>query len=82
MKRREFIGLIGGAAVSPLAARAQQSVGKATRAIGVLSPFSRSDSETWHLAFRQGLRELGWVEGESIRIDTDSRKEDRSACPN
>jgi putative ABC transport system substrate-binding protein len=34
----------------------------------MLSPFSRSDSETWHLAFQQSLRELGWVEGENIRL--------------
>lgn len=69
MRRREFITLLGAAAGAwPLAARAQQSVGKAPREIGILSPFSRSDSETWHLAFRQGLRELGWVDGENIRI--------------
>src|SRR3984893_17072828 len=69
MRRREFITLLGAAAGAwPLAARAQQSVGKTPREIGILSPFSRSDSETWHLAFRQGLRELGWVDGENIRI--------------
>lgn len=70
MRRREFITLLGGAAASwPLVARAQQSAMKVPREIGILSPFSRSDSEPWHLAFRQGLRELGWVEGESIRLE-------------
>ena len=69
MQRREFITLLGGAAAWPLTANAQQSVQKVPHEIGILSPFSRSDSEPWHLAFRQGLRELGWVEGESIRIE-------------
>ena len=70
MRRREFITILGGVAGAlPLAARAQQPAGKAPREIGLLSPFSPSDSEAWHSAFRQGLRELGWIEGESIRIE-------------
>ena len=70
MRRRDFITLFGGAAVVwPIAGRAQQSAGKAPREIGMLSPFSRSDSEAWRIAFRRGLRELGWVEGENIRIE-------------
>ena len=70
MRRRDFITLLGGAAVVwPIAARAQQSAGKAPREIGMLSPFSRSDSEAWRIAFRQGLRELGWIEGENILIE-------------
>src|SRR5258708_35102005 len=59
----------GAGAVWPFAARGQQSAGKDPRVIGMLSPFSRSDSEPWHLAFRKGLRELGWVEGENIQIE-------------
>ena len=66
MKRREFITLVGGAAAWPMAARGQQA---AMPVIGLLSPFSRSDTEPWHQAFRQGLNKLGWVEGESIRIE-------------
>ena len=67
MKRREFITLLGGTTVAwPLAARAQQP---AMPVIGLLSPFSRSDTEPWHRAFGQGLRKLGWVEGENIRIE-------------
>ena len=69
MRRREFIMTIAGAAFSPLAALGQQAAGIAPRVIGILSPFSRSDSEAWHLAFRRGLHELGWVEGENIKIE-------------
>jgi putative ABC transport system substrate-binding protein len=65
MKRREFLGFIGGAAASPLMARAQQS-GRVPR-IGYLSPVSatliRDDM------FRQGLRELGYIEGTNIIIE-------------
>jgi putative tryptophan/tyrosine transport system substrate-binding protein len=68
MRRREFIALIGGSAVAwPLVARAQQ-VTKVPR-IGLLSPFSSSDTALWHQAFRQGLRDLGWVEGKTIIIE-------------
>jgi putative tryptophan/tyrosine transport system substrate-binding protein len=67
MRRREFLGVLGGVAAAwPLAARAQQP---AMPVIGLLSPFSRSDTEPWHQAFRQGLRELGWIEGENISIE-------------
>jgi putative ABC transport system substrate-binding protein len=37
--------------------------------IGLLSPFSRADTEQWHQAFRQGLRNLGWVEGTNVRLE-------------
>ena len=37
--------------------------------IGLLSPFSPSDAAPWHQAFRQGLRDLGWVEGKNISIE-------------
>jgi putative ABC transport system substrate-binding protein len=48
-------------------AEAQQA-GKVTR-IGFLSPFSPSDTAHWHEAFRQGLRDHGWIEGKNIRIE-------------
>ena len=68
MRRREFITVLGGAAVVwPLAAHAQQA-GKVPR-IGFLSLTSPSDRRPLLDAFRQRLRELGWVEGQNIVID-------------
>ena len=67
--RREFITLLGGAAAAwPLAAHAQQQAGKVPR-IGFLGLTSPSDRPSLLDAFRQGLRELGWVEGQNIVID-------------
>ena len=73
MKRREFITLIGGAAAawSP-AARAQQ--GERVRRIGVLLPSTADDPEFQDrmAAFKEMLAQLGWVDGQNIRIDTRS----------
>ena len=64
MRRRDFLVMLGGAAVAwPPAARAQQPA-----MIGLLSPFTRADTEPWHEAFRRGLRKRGWVEGASVRF--------------
>ena len=69
MRRREFILLVGGAAVWPLAARAQQS--GSVRRIAVIMGFPESDpyGQRYVLALRQKLESLGWVENRNIRID-------------
>jgi putative ABC transport system substrate-binding protein len=69
MNRREFITLLGGAAAWPLAARAQQP--DQVPAIGMLMGYAEDDPETQaRLAgFREGLGELGWIEGRNVRID-------------
>ena len=70
MKRREFITLLGGAAVAwPLAVSAQPS--ERMRRIGVLLPAAANNSEYPSLvgAFLEGLRELGWTDGRNLRID-------------
>jgi putative ABC transport system substrate-binding protein len=63
MKRRDFITLLGGAAAWPIAARGQQA---AVRSVGYLAAGS---SETTAAAFRQGLKETGFVEGQNIAIE-------------
>jgi len=69
MRRRAFITLLGGAAASwPLAARAQRQSGKISR-IGILTRKTDASVSTQIDAFREGLRDLGWVEGRSISIE-------------
>jgi putative ABC transport system substrate-binding protein len=71
MKRREFIRLIGGAVATwPLSARAQQL--GTMRRIGVLTPLAADDSEGQHrvATFLNSLRDVGWVEGHNVRVDT------------
>ena len=70
MKRREFITVIGGAAVWPASARAQQP--ERVRRIGVLLPGAAGDVEfqTRVGAFQQGLQQAGWTIGRNVRIDT------------
>jgi putative ABC transport system substrate-binding protein len=71
MKRREFITLLGGAAVAwPLAVHAQQP--ERVRRIGVLLPAASDDAEFQARvgAFLQGLQQSGWSIGRNLRIDT------------
>jgi len=70
IRRREFITLLGGAAVAwPLAARAQQS--ERMRRIAILMGVSQSDPEGQARlkAFQRGLGEAGWVEGRNLHIE-------------
>jgi putative ABC transport system substrate-binding protein len=71
MKRREFITLLGSAAAPsilwPLAARAQQA-GRTVR-VGMLETVSAALKPDDLAAFRQGLRALGYVEGQNLRIE-------------
>ena len=67
MKRRVFITLLGGAALWPLAARAQQ--GDRMRRIGVLSGASRETAFSNYEGFLQGMRELGYVEGRDFIME-------------
>jgi putative tryptophan/tyrosine transport system substrate-binding protein len=69
MRRREFIAGLGGVAVWPLLARAQQP--DWMRRIGVLMGWDESDAEakSWFSGFTQGFAELGWADGRNVRID-------------
>ena len=65
MRRREFILALGGAAAWPLAARAQQ----AAPIVGVVVIRSPEDSVGRADAFRKGLSEAGYVEGQNVIVE-------------
>ena len=68
MRRRDFLGALGGAAAAwPLAARAQQPAKLPT--IGYLGSSTPSAMSQWTAAFVKRLRELGWIEGRTVAIE-------------
>jgi putative ABC transport system substrate-binding protein len=80
IRRREFITLVGGAAAAwPLAARAQPPTGKVPR-VGILSPAGSVAAATL-AAFRQGMRDLGYIEGRTIVLDFRLANGDLNALP-
>jgi putative tryptophan/tyrosine transport system substrate-binding protein len=76
--RRGFITLLGGAAAWPLAAHPQQAA-KIPR-VGVLSP-AGSEAAATLAAFRKGMRDLGYVEGQTIILDFRLAKGNLDALP-
>jgi putative ABC transport system substrate-binding protein len=70
LKRREFITLLGSATAWPVLARGQPS---AIPVIGFLSPRSPEAAVQVKEAFRQGLREAGFIEGEKFPLNTGSQ---------
>jgi len=68
MKRREFLGVLGGAVSTwPMAARAQQAAKLPT--VGYLSAISKVQSELQYAAFHRGLNDAGFVEGRNVDIE-------------
>jgi hypothetical protein len=67
LKRRDFITLLGGAAVRPLRAHGQ---GERIRRVGVLIGIADdAEGQARLAAFRSGMQELGWTEGHSVEFD-------------
>jgi len=79
MDRRAFIAGAIAFSAAPLSGEAQAPA-KIPR-IGLLSPFAPSDTARWHQALRQGLRDLGWIEGKTISIEYRYAEGERDRLP-
>src|SRR5260370_32027778 len=66
MRRRNFLGVLGGAAAWPLPTRAQQT---ALPVVGLLGGTSSASSATPLASFREGLRDAGYIEGQNVVIE-------------
>jgi putative tryptophan/tyrosine transport system substrate-binding protein len=78
MRRREFITLLGGAAAWPLAARAQHS---SVPMVGYLHVVSPQQTEAVTVAFRQGLSEIGYIEGRNLAVEYRFANNDYNRLP-
>ena len=83
MRRREFITLVGGAAAGlPLKARAQQPAKEpAIPVIGFLRTTTFGNAQHLVTAFRQGLKETGFVEGQNVTIEFHSAADLNTPLP-
>ena len=68
LRRREFVAALGGAAASPLAAHAQQP-GRMRRIGMLMTAATDGRRQSEYAAIRQGLRQLGWTDGQNVRIE-------------
>jgi putative ABC transport system substrate-binding protein len=78
MNRRDIITLLGGATAWPLVARAQQA---ATPAIGYLTSLPREADAPRLAAFRRGLNEIGYAEGQNVAIEYRSAESQNGRLP-
>lgn len=78
MRRREFLAFVGGAAASPLAARAQQSK---MPVVGYLRSSAQTDATHLVTALRLGLKETGFLEGQNVAIEYRYANNDHNRLP-